>query len=56
MNRKAISDSVNQEAVMKLLSELYHAALTFRIVIPDQCAASRAAKGTRLFDGRVIKS
>jgi putative ABC transport system ATP-binding protein len=49
-------ESVNGEAVMKLLSELYHAGPTICIVTHDQRYESNAAKGTHLFDGRVIRS
>jgi len=47
-------DSVNGEAVMKLLSELHRAGSTICMVTHDQRYAGHADKEIHLFDGRVV--
>src|SRR5712691_9885156 len=48
-------DSVNGEAVMKLLSELHQAGSTICMVTHDQRYAHQAGKEIHLFDGRVVE-
>ncbi len=47
-------DSVNGEAVMKLLSDLHRAGSTICMVTHDQRYAGHADKEIHLFDGRVV--
>ena len=47
-------DSVNGEAVMKLLSELHQAGSTICMVTHDERYAGKAGKEIHLFDGRVV--
>jgi putative ABC transport system ATP-binding protein len=47
-------DSVNGEAVMKLLSELHQSGATICMVTHDQRYAGHADKEIHLFDGRVV--
>jgi len=47
-------DSVNGEAVMKLLSELHQAGSTICMVTHDQRYAGHADKEIHLFDGRIV--
>jgi len=47
-------DSVNGEAVMKLLSELHQAGATICMVTHDQRYSGHAGKEIHLFDGRVL--
>jgi putative ABC transport system ATP-binding protein len=47
-------DSVNGEAVMKLLSELHQAGSTICMVTHDQRYAGHADKEIHLFDGRLV--
>jgi putative ABC transport system ATP-binding protein len=47
-------DSVNGEAVMKLLTELHQAGSTICMVTHDQRYAGQAGKEIHLFDGRVV--
>jgi putative ABC transport system ATP-binding protein len=49
-------DSVNGEAVMKLLSDLHQAGSTICMVTHDQRYAGHADKEIHLFDGRVVDS
>ena len=48
-------DSVNGEAVMKLLSDLHQAGSTICMVTHDQRYAGKAGKEIHLFDGRVVE-
>lgn len=47
-------DSVNGEAVMKLLTNLHEAGSTICMVTHDQRYAGQASKEIHLFDGRVV--
>lgn len=47
-------DSINGEAVMKLLSELHASGSTICMVTHDQRYAGQAGKEIHLFDGRVV--
>ena len=47
-------DSVNGEAVMKLLSELHQSGSTICMVTHDERYAGHAGKEIHLFDGRVV--
>ena len=48
-------DSVNGEAVMKLLRELHQAGSTICMVTHDQRYSGQAGKEIHLFDGRVVE-
>jgi len=47
-------DSINGEAVMKLLSDLHQAGSTICMVTHDERYAGHAGKEIHLFDGRVV--